>query len=220
MSIDHFDQLQRALFSLRAERPRTRLIAVYLATFSQLVDKKDPWLIGRRFSLRAAADWLGWHIQDVVDAIVDLAEQEVIHLDRIVDDFVHFVYVEDDRLLATFESDHFEPKKLQPSPFEYKKKRSIYVITADEQTSKIGIAFEPQKRLSNLQIGSPLKRLTLAYVVEVPASAAHRVERLAHDLLAEHAIGQEWFRVPVQEAIDTVIAAIAADEGIAAGAAS
>jgi Ni,Fe-hydrogenase III small subunit len=64
----------------------------------------------------------------------------------------------------------------------------IYVIDMSGQAFKIGVAKEPRKRLSEIQVASPF-RMTLAGCVELPARHAHSVEKSLHKRYEDH-----WLR--------------------------
>lgn len=78
----------------------------------------------------------------------------------------------------------------------------VYIIheESDPTVCKIGIAKDPYRRLSDLQIGS-WRKLKIAALFEVGNQAtAEIVEKHAHGLLrGVHEVG-EWFRVSPDEA--------------------
>lgn len=96
---------------------------------------------------------------------------------------------------------------------------SVYVVHAAEASAhKIGLAVSPKSRLSAMQVACP-DPLTMPRVFKfADKPTALKVERRAHEILAEHHSRGEWFKTDLQTvlaAIETAIAetgAIQADE--------
>jgi len=91
--------------------------------------------------------------------------------------------------------------------------RHVYVIASDPGPVKIGIATDVESRFSALKTSSPFP-MKLVAAITVPKGAAPRIERLAHEYLAEHRMTGEWFNLDPDQAVDAVIrAADAVGEG-------
>lgn len=89
----------------------------------------------------------------------------------------------------------------------------LYVIANDDGAHKVGTSVAPQRRLSQLQIGSA-RQLRLARTMLSPVPDADAVEAYAHWLLrASQAVG-EWFAVTEEAAW---VALVAAAEAVARG---
>lgn len=72
----------------------------------------------------------------------------------------------------------------------------VYVIyEADEPTiCKVGVATDVAQRLSSMQVGT-WRILKVAHAIKLPSkSAAHAVERQAHQALSALHCRGEWFR--------------------------
>lgn len=85
----------------------------------------------------------------------------------------------------------------------------IYVIHegCDTTVCKIGVAVDPYKRVSTLQV-SNWRRLKLSAVVSVATEIdAGKVERTAHAYLSGLHVTGEWFRVHPERAADEIRAA-------------
>ena len=78
--------------------------------------------------------------------------------------------------------------------------RYVYVIGPTSGLQKIGIATDPQVRLSALQTASPLTLLIHA-AIPVPFREAHAIERAAHKALASCCVRGEWFETTPAQAI-------------------
>lgn len=89
---------------------------------------------------------------------------------------------------------------------------SVYVIEGNEGLVKVGVSCRPNYRRTAIAY-STKKKCVLKYEVDV-GDHCYRVERLAHQLLDEHAEGGEWFRVSVEEAIQAVDVASVEHMGI------
>lgn len=88
-----------------------------------------------------------------------------------------------------------------------------YVIGSRRGPHKVGLSRDPERRLSQLQVGSPTT-LVLKRKHAVAASDPEAVEAYAHWLLRESYVRGEWFRVTEEAAW---VALIAAQEAIANG---
>lgn len=88
----------------------------------------------------------------------------------------------------------------------------VYVIgRGAEGPHKIGFSSSPDKRLRELQCGSP-ERLAILHRREHPR--AKQVESHAHWLLDEHTVSGEWFSGSLDEMVSAVDEAeLAVDEG-------
>lgn len=81
----------------------------------------------------------------------------------------------------------------------------VYVITDQtRQYTKIGIASDPRRRLSNLQVASPLA-LVLHFVTDSMARGeAAAIERKVHARLRDKHTSGEWFAIDPDSAADLV----------------
>lgn len=79
----------------------------------------------------------------------------------------------------------------------------VYVIGITANPVKVGIARDPNERLSNLQIGCP-DELTLHHTIRLPAGSVQEVETATHQALKEHHRRGEWFNVDADHAFHTV----------------
>ena len=78
------------------------------------------------------------------------------------------------------------------------KKCFVYFIKADvggkNHPMKIGVAYNPAKRLDELQTGSPYK-LSVVSCVEMPnRAAAYNLENYLHKVFDRYRMCGEWFR--------------------------
>jgi hypothetical protein len=83
---------------------------------------------------------------------------------------------------------------------------SAYVIGSDEIAGriKIGVSCDPERRLSTLQCGSPV-RLELRHVEPIPAGMpAPFVETKAHDLLEGSRLHGEWFDAASEQGVAAI----------------
>lgn len=83
----------------------------------------------------------------------------------------------------------------------------LYVISHPAGAVKIGIAGDPRRRLSALQIASPVK-LKTEFSAPCDEQTAKKIEARAHSILSGHRQSGEWFSVTAAEAIDAVRRAI------------
>lgn len=89
----------------------------------------------------------------------------------------------------------------------------LYVITDGSGAHKVGLSISPEKRLRQLQTGSP-RRLTLVRASETPFDEPVEVEAYAHWLLREALELGEWFNVTADAAW---VALVAAADAVARG---
>lgn len=82
----------------------------------------------------------------------------------------------------------------------------LYVIGLSDGPQKVGIAYNPLQRLSNLQVSSA-GELKAAITICLPRTIAIEVERYAHWLLKDRHIRGEWFNVTPAEAVKAARAA-------------
>jgi hypothetical protein len=86
--------------------------------------------------------------------------------------------------------------------------RLLYVIRAEGMKRyKIGISVDPERRIRNLQIGSPIR---LEVISLRPLRAARLVEMGLHESLAEHRAWGEWFDLP-DDVLERLLAAVEAE---------
>lgn len=85
---------------------------------------------------------------------------------------------------------------------------SIYVIVLSPEISKIGVSRNTQTRLANLQASNPVQQLSIAWKFAGASTQIRRAEWLAHKQLKRQSLGNEWFRVGSERAIEVVKAAI------------
>lgn len=85
---------------------------------------------------------------------------------------------------------------------------SIYVIVLSPVISKIGVSRNTEVRLANLQASNPVQQLSIAWKFAGPSTQIRRAEWLAHKQLERQSLGNEWFRVGSERAIEVVKAAI------------
>ena len=86
----------------------------------------------------------------------------------------------------------------------------MYVIYEIEEPSvcKIGVASDVAQRLSSMQVGT-WRILKTAHAVRLPSkSTAHAIERQVHQALSALHCRGEWFRVPVDRAVNEVNIAV------------
>lgn len=81
----------------------------------------------------------------------------------------------------------------------------VYVIRGDHGMTKVGSSTNPDRRLAELQTGSPY-RLWIDYRIAASGPAAD-VEFAAHEILDPHRGIGEWFSVPTEAAIAAIHAA-------------
>jgi hypothetical protein len=84
-----------------------------------------------------------------------------------------------------------------------KKGMCVYVIGCDGRPTKIGIAQNVRKRLSQVQTGCPYE-LSIHYSIDCTAEDARLAERAAHRRLSAHRTSGEWFAVDMATAAQIV----------------
>lgn len=83
----------------------------------------------------------------------------------------------------------------------------VYVIGFEEaDIVKIGSALAPDTRLGELQVGCPFE-LKILGLVSIHSGSPVLVEKAAHRLAKPAWIRGEWFELPVDDAIATIIKA-------------
>lgn len=87
-------------------------------------------------------------------------------------------------------------------------KNYVYVISGDHGRQKIGVSDNPNRRISELQTGSPFP-LKFEFVGEAEDGSGYQIEVQAKFNLQPHkaAGGDEWYEVPSDVAITAVMAA-------------
>lgn len=86
----------------------------------------------------------------------------------------------------------------------------VYVIGSVKGPQKIGVAANPDGRLTQLRTGHPFPLAVHAHF-EFPTEAeARTVERTAHKALKEKRLSGEWFEITTSEAVAAVESAIEA----------
>ena len=79
----------------------------------------------------------------------------------------------------------------------------VYVIGDPQGPQKIGMSFNPSKRLIGIQTNNS-GTLVIASATSVPWPLVREVERFAHWLLREQHARGEWFSVSPEAALDAV----------------
>jgi hypothetical protein len=82
-------------------------------------------------------------------------------------------------------------------------RQHVYVIGAAGAAIKIGIAADVAQRCADLQTASPVT-LRVYYHIEAFGGLARRIEREAHQRLAEYRLRGEWFDYDPYEAAELV----------------
>lgn len=95
--------------------------------------------------------------------------------------------------------------KLEPfgEKIRVRQDQGVYVIGAAGFAVKIGIATDPERRLKEIQTGSP-ERLRIYAFVELASGLARAVERECHAQLDHLRKNGEWFDIEWREAVDLV----------------
>jgi hypothetical protein len=87
----------------------------------------------------------------------------------------------------------------------------VYILSVEGSDSiKVGKANDVERRLSDLQIGCPLKLKIMKTFDCSTATRALVIEKIGHDLLRLHAQRGEWFRYPGDEAMAQIMSILAA----------
>lgn len=82
----------------------------------------------------------------------------------------------------------------------------VYVIRSQGDHRKIGVSGDPQRRLADLQTGSPTP-LTIEFCAPVYGASAYSVEGEAHAILDAHRLAGEWFSIPLNLAVAAIYGA-------------
>ena len=84
----------------------------------------------------------------------------------------------------------------------------IYVMGSDGGPLKIGVSNNPDVRRQT--VGQRTKRgLTVYEAIE--CDNPYKVEKIAHLMLRDKAVGGEWFNCSVDEALETIVRCLPAD---------
>jgi hypothetical protein len=89
-----------------------------------------------------------------------------------------------------------------PEPTD-RRKLTIYVISRG-RFIKVGISLNALERLKQLQGGAPEQKFELIWKAVGPAYLIRKVEKATHESLAPHLVGNEWFAVSANQAIEAV----------------
>lgn len=76
----------------------------------------------------------------------------------------------------------------------------VYIIASSADTVKIGYSADPEKRLSQLQVGHE-RKLELVHKEFVGETQAPILEKLIHRDMRHRCIHGEWFKVTHSEAV-------------------
>lgn len=72
----------------------------------------------------------------------------------------------------------------------------VYLIhNSESECVKIGVANDPQSRLKDLQVGSPVPLAILQTIECVSRPSAHSLEKLLHKKYAAYRVSGEWFKI-------------------------
>lgn len=82
--------------------------------------------------------------------------------------------------------------------------RKIYVASAKNGPTKIGISYNPEKRAKELQGNGPVA-LTLVHFDDLPEGLEGAIERCAHRLVGAHRLRGEWFDITPEDAVKLAI---------------
>jgi hypothetical protein len=74
----------------------------------------------------------------------------------------------------------------------------VYVITAESDAVKIGVAKNVPRRLKELQTGQH-RKLSIFHEHQCSRADAYAIECRAHRVLKEHLMEGEWFSVPAED---------------------
>lgn len=179
---------------LKGVSPIARLLAIWMGNYARLIDTSGPVPDGKpawEIDIDRALDWIGCEEEELLASTPELAERGVSPLNlvgrKIQFTFPERVYQEDMRAYKPVET-----------------WLSIYVISAAQGVTKIGISQFPERRLAGLQASNPTNLLKLVWSLQDKSTVIRRAERRAHERLAEHAAGNEWFNVSSERAIEVV----------------
>ena len=175
--------------------PVARLLGIRMANYASYADTSVMAAAldaACKIDLATTLAWIGCDEDELHSAILELKNEGI---DPLI--------IHGDCIFYSF------PELLDPSDNPNGRKASdyrmtLYVIRATDRISKIGISKYPAYRLGNLQAANPSQALTMVWQFEGPSKIIRRVERQAHAVLAERAMGHEWFGVAPDEAIRVV----------------
>lgn len=88
----------------------------------------------------------------------------------------------------------------------------LYIVTAGDGRTKIGITSDLDQRLNGFRTSIPFE-IKLAWTTRIPVSHLRRVERATHETLAEHRIAGEWFVVTADQA-ERVVRSVLEEMGL------
>lgn len=80
---------------------------------------------------------------------------------------------------------------------------SIYIIGPREGPYKVGYSKDPQVRLSNIQVASPVD-VFLLYTQETEEDKAKTIEKLIHRQISLKRLRGEWFSIALEDLIAEV----------------
>lgn len=140
------------------------------------------------YTIEQMSKWVGICIRQIRSYLKELSDLGLIEIKRRKSDSNPSVYfiVEHPWMLETIESQDDDNSDLC---FDFDSEEYlVYLIRAGDGPIKIGVAIDPQKRLSEIQVGNPLK---LELLASVPGD--QNTERLLHRKFSAHRMSGEWF---------------------------
>lgn len=180
---------------LQGISPIARLLGIRMANWAGYVGTDNdlgPEQPACQIDLDAALAWIGCSESELRAAMGEL-ELEGVRPIRIEARKILYTFP----VLEDWEETPVKTARVDPL--------TIYVIRADiGDVVKIGISKYPDYRLQNLQAANPVQRLNFVFKFEGTASVIRRVEREAHAALSDKALGNEWFGVRPEIAINVV----------------
>jgi hypothetical protein len=179
---------------LEGVSPVARLLAIWMANHCTLISGKfelPPDEPACEVDIDAALAWIGCSEGELLAATAELVQQGVSPL-SIVGRRLQYTFPD----LVQYES--------TPAAPSMKDTLAIYVISGAKNVCKVGISKFPDTRLANLQSANPVQPLKIVWTVRGEAKMIRRAERDAHQALAPHALGNEWFQVDPDHAADVV----------------
>jgi T5orf172 domain len=142
--------------------------------------------------LQTLLEWTGASEVDVRLAVAELINKtDILFEDRGNGEWFFLLPIENLNMRR------FEPKTPDHS------KLTIYVISRG-RFIKIGISFNELMRMKALKAAAPEQKFALIWRSVGPAYLIRKVEKNAHRVLASHLIGNEWFSISAEGAIDVV----------------
>lgn len=193
----HMFQYLNWASDLEGISPVARLLAIRFANYASYAGDGP---CACETDLEKALAWIGCELGELLVAMGELREQGVDPL-----------LIEGARICYTLPQLEWTEPKQNPRPARKNDLLWIYVITANDHVSEIGISKFPDYRLANLQAANPIQPLSIAWKAQGPSVAIRRAERAAHQALAAYALGNEWFGVHYKIATDTVRRLLAGD---------